>query len=364
MFVKSYFASSVDEGMAQARADMGVDALLLNSREAPAEARHLGDYEVVFGMTTEVNSSPVFGERRQMDDLRQQMDEIRALVARMANPSREAGGCIRLLADALIDAGVDIELAREIGESVWRRVRARMPLQMGRRHLAEPDPSLILSEMLEDMSGRFKVLPELERVTTLVGPPGSGKTTMIVKLAIAQGLAVGRPVNLLSIDHYRIAAVEQLRTYAAILGVSFQACETTVALAHAIESAPVKALVLIDTPGYSRVALQESSHDLASFLSQSQNIDTHLVLTASMRARDLRPLADAYQVFSPSKLLFTRLDETEAYGSMFSEAVRLQLPLSFVSAGQVVPEDLGIASKETITASLVKELPNVLRAVA
>jgi flagellar biosynthesis protein FlhF len=362
LFVKSYFASSVDEGMAQARADLGPNALLLNNREAPPEARHLGEYEVVFGVASDARIQPSATGGDGVEDLRLRMEEIREIVTRMARYGRASG--MDLLEESLTDAGVEWEMAREISETVRQRVNARTPLQIGRRHYAEPDLETVLSEAAEEIGSRFEVSPRLEPITALVGPPGSGKTTTIVKLAVAHGLAVGRPVHLLSIDTYRIAAVEQMRTYAAILGVPFQACETTVALSHAINAAPDNALVLVDTPGYSRAAIEESAGDLAAYLSGRHDIDTHLVLTASMRPRDQRRVADAFEVFRPSKLLFTRLDETDAYGSMFCEAARRKLPLSFVSAGQLIPEDLAPASKQLITDSLAHELPKAVRAVA
>jgi len=286
LFVKSYFVSSVGEGMAQARTDLGPDALLLNTREAPPEARHLGEYEVVFGVASGVRKTLPMAGGDAVKDLRLRIEKVRELVTRGAKPSRTPAGATDLVEEMLVDAGVEPAMAREIGESARRRANARTPLQMGRRHPAEPDPDTMFRAALEEIDSRFEVAPKLERITALVGPPGSGKTTTIVKLAVAHGLAVGRPVHLLSADHYRIAAVEQMRTYAAILGVPFHACETTVALAHAIDAAPPNALVFVDTPGYGRAALEESAGDLAAFLGGRQDIDTHLVLTASMRPRD------------------------------------------------------------------------------
>jgi flagellar biosynthesis GTPase FlhF len=364
LFVKSYFASSVDEGMAQARADLGPDALLLNNREAPPEARHLGEFEVVFGVASDVRAPASTTGGDAVEDLRLRMDELHELVTRMAKPGRPAVAAPDLLEESLIDAGVEWEMAREIGETVRQRALARTPLQIGRRHPVGPDPDTLVNEALEEIERRFEVAPKLERITALVGAPGSGKTTTLIKLAVVHGLAAGRPVHLLSTDHYRIAAVEQMRTYASILGVPFQSCETTVALAHAISAAPEDALVLVDTPGYSRAALEESAGDLAAFLSGRQDIDTHLVLTASMRPREQRRIADSFQIFRPSKLLFTRLDETDSYGSMFCEAARRKLPLSFVAAGQLIPEDLAFATKQTIIDSLAHELPKAVRAVA
>src|SRR4051794_33631553 len=158
--------------------------------------------------------------------------------------------------------------------------------------------------------------------------------------AVAQGLAAGRMVHLLSIDNYRIGGAQQLQAYAAILGVPFTAVDTPLALAGAIASAPPSALVLIDTPGYSAADLRDAGGGLAQFLSNRQDIDTHLVLTASMRAVDVARLARRFDVFRPAKLLFTHLDDTESYASIFCEAARSGRPLSFFCHGQQVPEDL------------------------
>ena len=119
------------------------------------------------------------------------------------------------------------------------------------------DAGELLLETIEVISASFAVAPEIGRITALVGPPGCGKTTTLVKLAITQGLARGRAVRLISTDTQRIGGAEQLRTYAAILGTPFQAVESTAALSQAIESAPPSALVLIDTAGYGAALLQD-----------------------------------------------------------------------------------------------------------
>ena len=116
------------------------------------------------------------------------------------------------------------------------------------RTIAQPRPAAIrtianlLPDAAEEISASFSVCPEIGRFTALVGPPGSGKTTTLVKLAITQGLARGRAVRLISADTSRIGGAEHLRAYAAILGVPFQAVESTAALAQALEyGLPVRA---------------------------------------------------------------------------------------------------------------------------
>ena len=185
----------------------------------------------------------------------------------------------------------------------------------------------------------------------LVGPPGCGKTTTLVKLAVNYGLAARKPVVLISMDTQRVAAAEQLRSYAAILGVGFQVLETTAALAQAIEENRGKELIFIDTPGLAFGDMEDSS-SLAHFLSTRKDIDTHLVLSASMKSADLTRMVDCYEIFRPQRLLFTKLDETVSFGPILNEAARTGKALSFFATGQRIPEDIEAASQNRL-ASLV-----------
>src|SRR5262249_35615958 len=180
-------------------------------------------------------------------------------------------------------------------------------------------------------------------IVALVGPPGSGKTTTLVKLAVSYGLAARRGVLLLSTDTHRVGAADQLRSYAAILGANLHVFETTAALAQAIEENRGKELIFIDTPGLSQSELPYET-GLVHFLSTRPAIEPPLFLPAFMKPADLSRIVDAFGVFQPDRLLFTRLDETLSCGPIFNEAVRTGKPLSFFATGQRIPEDLEVAS--------------------
>jgi flagellar biosynthesis protein FlhF len=395
-FVKSFFAESIQVAMQRARAELGTDALLLNSRDAPPEARHLGAFEVVFATCTEAveqYSAPVtppapapvavpaaapipFAQPATSissvskepslstgtETLRRRLETLLNRMTPLAAGQRNQNSVI---AKTLIEAGLEPSFAREVESASRQRVARRSVLRIGSpRPAGTPDDQALLLEAAAEISAHFEVAPEIGRVTALVGPPGSGKTTTIVKLALTQGLACGRAVCLISTGTQKIGGAEQLRAYAAVLGATFQSVEATEELAQAIESAPPAALVLIDTPGQSAALLRDLGGDLATFLSSRQDIDTHLVLTASMRIEDLHNAAALYDPFRPAKLIFTRLDETSSLAAVFSVAARRNCPISFLSTGQSIPEDLEPATKHKIVQSLVRELPLAAEAAA
>jgi flagellar biosynthesis protein FlhF len=195
-------------------------------------------------------------------------------------------------------------------------------------------------------------IQEPNKVVVMVGPPGAGKTTVLSKLAIVKCLNERRSLRIISVDTHRLATHERLRAYAGIIGVSFTAADTLSEAREAVMESRSKDFVFIDTPGYS-VGDEDCAQDLARFLSLVPNREVHLVLPAAMKHSDMARIATRFDLFAPKYSLFTKLDETSSLGSLISESLRSSRPLSYLSTGPGVPENLEQARPEALAAALI-----------
>jgi flagellar biosynthesis protein FlhF len=250
---------------------------------------------------------------------------------------------VRALQDALQRAGLTASHARDVA---WRAQRERPG--------CTPDDA----ETLERVAGYF--MKELRctgdllgpggpqrRVLAFVGPTGVGKTTTIGKVAAHAALLRGIPTALVTVDTYRLAAIEQLARYADILECPLRVVKNAEELPGTIAEIADRRLVLVDTTGRNpRYADQVNA--LARFFPPGWGGDLVLTVAANVRERDLFAAVDAFERLGVRYLCATKLDETDAPGVLYSLARRAGRPLTWLANGQRVPEDIEVAAPEAI----------------
>ncbi|MDK2744028.1 MAG: flagellar biosynthesis protein FlhF [Nitrospira sp. BO4] len=186
-----------------------------------------------------------------------------------------------------------------------------------------------------------------------IGPSGTGKTSAVAKLAAHYRLEQRKSVAIITFDNHREAAVEELRRYAKLIGAPFACALSARQLSEGLRRHAQVDLVLVDMPGVGPDDLtlaKELRHLLAK-----ETVTTHLVLPASIAEREARRITERLHDLPKLSLLFTKLDETESYGSIFEVAHRSGVPLSYWSVGRRVPGDIEIASADRLAALITAE---------
>lgn len=202
------------------------------------------------------------------------------------------------------------------------------------------------------VSGPLALTHGVRRVVALVGPTGVGKTTTVAKLAAHYRLRENKRVALVTVDAYRIAAVEQLRTYADIIDLPLESASTPAEMRTAMAKVGDCDLVLMDTSGRSPRD-EDRIRELGTILSAAQPDEVHLVLSSSTAPRSLEEAAVRFSTLGIASILATKLDEAMTLGGLLSIVHATGLPVSYVTDGQDVPDDIAVAdARELATAAV------------
>lgn len=209
-----------------------------------------------------------------------------------------------------------------------------------------------LTEVVKDM---IKVsVSETSNVLVLVGPTGVGKTTTIAKLAGRFSLIENKKVGLITIDTYRIGAVEQLKTYADIMNIPFNVVFTMKDMQAALEDMSYCDIILVDTTGRSSKNTMQIS-ELRAFIDKVKTDNIHLVISCTTKNKDIDSIVNGYKTLNYNNVVITKLDETTTYGSILNILDRAKKPLSFITTGQNVPDDIKTMTSEELTKLILGE---------
>jgi flagellar biosynthesis protein FlhF len=306
-------------------------------------------------------------------ELRREVEEIRNMVANLVRQTersrlpRVPAELIEYYTD-LIGQEVAEELAGQIIERLSERLRSgeeAAPVggsqpQEGSSAGASPcvewvgeELHRIICEMLPPAEPLRLTATDRPTIVALVGPTGVGKTTTIAKLAANMKLREGKSVGLITIDAYRIAAVEQLKVYAQILGVPLAAVVTVEEMQAALREMSGVDLILVDTAGRSQRD-EPRIAELGELLAAARPDQVHLVLAATSREPTIREAIKNFSALGVEYLIFTKLDEAIGFGVILNVLRSVNMRLSYLSAGQSVPNDLEEGSGRRIARLIVE----------
>jgi len=363
MQVKRYEAPSLRHAFQQIKSDLGPDAVIVHSQPLRRSGwrRFFGGprFEVIAAVDKQGFSLAEAGgaaseERRLLQEMQQSLAEMRTQLSLLSPPSCGAGPAwksapLAQLHQRLTSQEVEPELASDLVREVEQSLASA---QQSSATAVWAQARAALENRLR-VSGPLRLAAGRPRIVVMAGPTGVGKTTTVAKLAANFALSAGGGVALITTDTFRVAAIPQLRTYGDIIGVPTEVAYTPAELSALVERHADKSLILVDMPGRSQ-GHAEHLRDLAELVRALPQPTVLLALAASTRYADLLHAVEAYSCLPLSGLLFTKLDETSSYGALVNLPARTGKPLTYLTAGQNVPQDIDLASAAEV-ARLVLE---------
>lgn len=384
MRLKTYVVQNMTEAIPLIKKDLGADALILNTKKIKTGG-FLGFFkkeklEVIAAAEPSKDEKKTAAKPKQPEVLpMKKKEEVQetAPVAQAATPQEQASN------DQLINELKNMKhvMMQVIGEN--RLPEALKPLNQ-RLNQQEIDPEIqsgLYAKLMLSLEGRpsatEKDIEELARIEIInmvkahqkaaadkdpdiicfIGPTGVGKTTTIAKIAADLMLREDKKVGLITSDTYRIAAVEQLKTYASILNIPIKVAESSSDVLKAVAELDDCDIILMDTAGRNYQQKQYID-DLEAMLPDKNKIQINLVLSLTSKYEDMRKIIDNFQTIQMDQLLLTKKDETSSAGAILNLIYHYSIPIRRIANGQNVPDDILTVTPELIANFVLGEDDN------
>lgn len=399
MKIRRYIGKDAQEAILKVRMDLGNDALILNTRKVrqkgflkmfskplveilaavdeyygPTNKKVAAKNEIGFEKKNELKTINGFGKesiyKSKSDEkeekivlLENKINGMEAVLNKIYNQiqqpaektetaqskeeEKSLSGILQLFYNNLVKNEVETDIVQFLIERVHEKKKENAGVN---------DTTSILYSLISELLGKPSTIKLREdgkpTVIVLVGPTGVGKTTTLAKIAAHYALDHKKNVGLITADTYRIAAVEQLKTYAEILGMPLKVVYSADEISEALEGYKDKDIVFIDTAGRS-YKNKPQFEELKTFVEASCADEVFLVLSTTTGMKNCREIIENYSFLQDYKLIFTKLDESSSPGVILNSRYRTQKELSFVTMGQSVPDDIEIANVDKITKNLL-----------
>jgi len=343
MQVKKYRGKTINDALARVKNVLGPEAMIISTKKLRERDGYNG-FEVAAMQArddiSDTSSSPYMEVKSELMSIKEMIYLLNhsggITEALMMNP-----GTMNLYAK-LIRNGVDDHYARMFLEraGVIKGDSSYDTSSIKKKTIKEIMKVVEIKNPFDSQNGR-------QIIAAFIGTTGVGKTTTIAKLAAQLMFTAKRKVGLISIDNYRIGAMEQLKTYASILGIPCFPAFNRKDLLFALKRMGGRDVVLIDTAGQSHYDKPRIT-ELKNMIAGDPFISSHLLMSVSTTDSEMSKAATNFSPLEFQSYIFTKIDEAERCGSVINQIMKLPLPISYITTGQNVPEDIERANKKRI----------------
>lgn len=357
MRIKRFLAASLQEAKEQIVRELGEDAVVLSSRQVKKGGLWgwlgFSQVEVTAAIDAPLSEPLVSAALAPTtipntealvppwESLQQDLVETKRLLETMSKRLQSTQGQ-STYPEALEAYHADLQaigLADDLLAELCEQLMARLtPEDLKREQLIEQLGSELLASRIVPFSPATQPTGKQE-VVCLIGPTGVGKTTTIAKLAANAVLHHKQRVALVTFDTYRIAAVDQLRTYGEILGAPVEVVLTPGEMRQTLEKLKDYDVVFVDSVGRSQQNMMQLS-ELKAFLEAVRADEIYLTISSTTQYEVMREVVENYQAAKPTALIFTKLDEARRLGPIMNLLLTTGLPIAYLTNGQDVPDDL------------------------
>ncbi len=348
MQVKKYRARTIKEATAKVKNVLGPDAMILSTQKLSNVGENdIFEITALAGATNISNESP-----NMIGEVKQELMSIKEMLYLLNNSDVFIEKMITFpgvlsLYTKMIKNGVNDRYVRQLFERTGAFNGHPVNDMKSIKDRAFKEIMKVV-----DVKNPFDIKENKQIIAAFIGTTGVGKTTTIAKLAARLMLEKTKKVGLISLDAYRIGAMEQLQTYANILGVPCFKAFKKKDLIFALRRMEGKDIVLIDTAGqsqYDRSRLDE----LRRLIPGDLDISTHLLLSIATAEDEMNRAADNFRCLNYQSYIFTKRDETQKCGSILNQMIKQRLPVSYITTGQNVPEDIEQANRAKLLELIV-----------
>lgn len=372
MKVKRYIVKDMNEAMIKIKSELGLDAVILNTRKiktgglfkffkkplievvaAVDEAISLIVPEKrVEPIREETKKQPVTqpvntSDNSELIELKQMVTQLIKKVETIEHQTPLTQVIQTTPEDKYIELLTGLDIQESISKKILEIVQRQININEKNHDTILNAMKVIAREYLGDIKTIDTDLLIKPNVYMFLGPTGVGKTTTLAKIAARLALVENKKIGLITADTYRIAAVEQLKTYSEILGIPLEVIYEAGELQEALERFKDKDYILIDTAGRSHKS-KELKSDFDELNQFAKDVKIFLVMSMTTSFKDMKSIIESYHFLKDYRLLFTKLDEATSYGNILNLKVMTGKPLSYFTTGQSVPDDIEVADKERI----------------